>query len=187
MKILTAFAPFIAFAVVDRLVGPTEGLAVGTATSAILVARDLLTPKRDVKLLEFATALLFAGLTLFSIFSDSGASSSVIGVRLSVDSGLLLIVLLSLAFRRPFTTQYAREEVPETMWTSPGFIRANYVITSVWAVAFAVMVITEAVMLYVPGVPQRAGVVAIIVAIYGAMKFTAWYPQRARSASEATT
>jgi hypothetical protein len=183
MKILTAFAPFIAFAVVDRLVGPTEGLAVGAATSAILVARDLLSAQRSVKMLELATALLFAGLTAWSIVGHS-AQSSVIGVRLSVDSGLLLIVLLSMALRRPFTMQYARESVPAEMWTNPAFIRANYVITGVWAIAFAVLVVTEAAMLYVPGMPQRAGVVAIVAAIYGAMKFTAWYPTRRRDPSQ---
>ena len=35
---------------------------------------------------------------------------SIVAVRLAVDIGLFLIVLVSLAVRRPFTIQYAREE-----------------------------------------------------------------------------
>jgi hypothetical protein len=44
--------------------------------------------------------------------------------------------------------------------------------------AFAVMVLAEAAMLYVPGVPKRAGVVVTILAIYGAFRFTDSYPKR---------
>jgi hypothetical protein len=43
----------------------------------------------------------------------------------------------------------------------------------------------EAAMLFVPEMPHRAGILAIVAALYGAMKFTAWYPQRARSAARA--
>jgi hypothetical protein len=42
--------------------------------------------------------------------------------------------------------------------------------------AFAVMVLAEAAMLYVPGVPKRAGVVVTILAMYGAFRFTDSYP-----------
>src|SRR3712207_3880598 len=41
MGILLAFAPFIAFALVDRLAGPTEGLIAGAAVSAALLLRDV--------------------------------------------------------------------------------------------------------------------------------------------------
>ena len=51
------------------------------------------------------------------------------GVRLRVDGGLLLIVLISLAIRKPFTLQYAREHTPKERWNDPGFIRSNVIIT----------------------------------------------------------
>ena len=139
----------------------------------------MLGPNRSLKILEVGTALLFAGLTISSLFVEP--QWSVIGVRLRVDSGLLLVVLGSIAVRKPFTLQYAREEAPREAWSRPEFMRANYVISSIWAAAFAVMVATEAAMLYVPDMPQRVGVIAMIVAIVGALKFSAWYPQRLRS------
>jgi hypothetical protein len=175
MGILLAFAPFIVFAIVDRLIGSEIGLAAGAATSAVLLLRDMLSPNRSPKILEIGTFVLFCGLALYGWVGHP--IWTVIGVRVCVDSGLLAIVLVSLLIRRPFTVQYARERVAQEHWSSSEFIRANYVITSVWALAFAVMVIAELALLYVPGLPQKAGVIVIIIAIVGAIKFTGWYPE----------
>ncbi len=178
MGILLAFAPFIAFALIDRLSGPTEGLIAGAVVSAALLLRDLI-QGRTAKVLEIGTAILFGGLALYALLGRP--SWSVVGVRLVVDAGLLLIVLASLVMRRPFTLQYARERVAPELWGEPEFVRTNYVITAVWALAFAVMVVAELVLLYVPDVPPRAGIVAIVLALVGAVKFTGWYPERRRA------
>ena len=176
MSILLAFAPFIAFAVLDRIVGPAEALAAGAAVSAALILRDLAGPRRSVKVLEAGTFVLFAGLALYTLLS--GANWSVIGIRLCVDAGLLLIVLALMATGRPFTLQYARDQVAPEFWDRPEFIRTNYVITGAWALAFAIMVLAELALLYVPGMPPRAGIAAVVLALVGAVKFTGWYPER---------
>jgi hypothetical protein len=106
---------------------------------------------------------------------------SVIGVRLCVDVGLLLVVLVSMAVRRPFTMQYAREQVGQEFWNSPEFVRTNYIITGVWAMAFAAMVAAELALLYLPAMPRRLGIVVIVLALMGAVKFTGWYSNRVRS------
>lgn len=178
MGILLAFAPFLAFALIDRLSGPTEGLIAGAVVSAALLLRDLI-QGRTAKVLEIGTAILFGGLALYALLGRP--SWSVVGVRLVVDAGLLLIVLASLAMRRPFTLQYARERVAPELWGEPEFVRTNYVITAVWALAFAVMVVAELVLLYLPDIPPRAGIVAIVLALVGAVKFTGWYPERRRA------
>ena len=178
LGILLAFAPFLAFALIDRLSGPTEGLIAGAVVSAALLLRDLI-QGRTAKVLEIGTAILFGGLALYALLGRP--SWSVIGVRLVVDAGLLLIVLASLALRRPFTLQYARERVAPELWGEPEFVRTNYVITAVWALAFAVMVVAELVLLYVPDIPRRAGIVAIVLALVGAVKFSGWYPERRRA------
>jgi hypothetical protein len=175
MGILLAFAPFIVFALVDRLIGATEGLWAGTLTSAALLGRDLVTAGRSPKILEIGTLLLFGGLTAYTLLN--APAWSVIDVRLRVDVGLLLIVLISMAVRRPFTLQYAREQVPSEVWSTPAFLRTNYIITAVWAVAFAVMVVAELAILYIENVPQRFGVIVIALALVGAVKFTGWYPE----------
>lgn len=174
---LMAFAPFIAFAVLTHLVGPAGALAAAAAVSAALILRDIFRGG-GVKILEAGTFVLFGGLALYTFLS--GAVWSVIGVRLVVDAGLLLVVLTSMAVGQPFTQQYAREHVLPSLWQSPQFMRTNYVITGAWALAFAVMVAAEAALLYLPGMPHQLGLLAIILALVGAFKFTNWYPQRAK-------
>jgi hypothetical protein len=176
MGILLAFAPFIVFAIVDRFVGSTIGLVAGAVVSAILLLRDLLTPNRTPKILEIGTLILFCGLASYAWLAHP--TWTVIGVRLCVDAGLLVIVLVSMLIGRPFTIQYAREQVAREYWSSSAFIRTNYVITAVWALAFAVMVVAELALLYVPNLPRWVGIITIVVALIGAVKFTGWYPDR---------
>ncbi|MBL6081845.1 hypothetical protein JMJ56_28065 [Belnapia sp. T18] len=52
-------------------------------------------------MLKIGTAILFGGLALYALLNQP--TWSVIAVRLMVDAGLLLIVLASMAMRRPFT------------------------------------------------------------------------------------
>ena len=180
MGMLLAFAPFIAFAVVERLASPTTGLVAGAVVSTCLLLRDLIRGK-TAKVLEVGTAILFAGLALYALLTRP--AWSVIGVKLVVDAGLLLIVLASMALRRPFTLQYAREQVAQELWDLPAFVRTNYVITAAWGLAFAVMVAAELALLTVPGMPPRLGIAAIILALVGAVKFTDWYPDRVKAAT----
>ena len=177
MGMLLAFLPFLVFALLERIAGPAAGLLAGTAVSGGLLLRDRLTPGRSPKLLEIGTLLLFGALSVIML---AGAAWSVVQVRLAVDAGLLLIVLATLAIGRPFTLQYAREQVPEAYWNSPEFHRTNVVITAAWAVAFAVLVAVEGAMVALPGFPHQLGVVVIVLALVGAVKFTQWYPSRSR-------
>jgi len=178
MGILLAFAPFIVFAILDRLAGSTAGLVVAALVSMALVARDVMTGGRSPKILEIGTAALFCALALYAMLGTP--TWSVIGVRLCVDTGLLAIVLISIAIGRPFTLQYAREQVAAEDQVSPEFVRTNYVITGVWAFAFAVMVAAELALLFIPTVPHQLGILAIVAALVGAVKFTGRYPDYAR-------
>ena len=179
MGILLAFAPFIMFAVVDRLAGATCGLLAGAAVSMALLGRDWLTPGRTPKLLEIGTMILLGGLALYAVLG--GPTGSIMGIRLAVDAGLLLIVLVSMAIGRPFTLQYAREQVAREYWDRPEFKRTNTIITAVWALAFVVLVLADLVLLYAPFVPPQVGIVATILALVAAVKFTGWYPAHVRA------
>jgi hypothetical protein len=181
MGILFGFAPFIVFAVLDHFFGAVWALPAGAATSAALLARDLTHDDRYPKLLEVGTFILFSALALIMLMA--GPALSVIAVRLCVDTGLLAIVLVSMVVGRPFTLQYARESVPAELWNTPRFVRTNFVITGAWAVALAVIVMTEAAMVYVPSMPHQAGILLIVLAMVGAVEFTGWYPKRVRMAT----
>jgi hypothetical protein len=178
MRTLLAFAPFLVFVVLERIIGVSSGLIAAAIVAAILVARDVLMHK-TIKVLDVGTLILFGTLAIYSRVAHP--AWSVIAVRLRVDLGLLLIVLASIALRKPFTLQYAREEVAPEFWNLPDFVRTNYLITAVWAAAFAVMVAAEAALVYTPGMPQRLGITVTVLAIVAAVKFTSWYPDHRRS------
>ena len=182
MGIWLAFAPFAAFALVDRLFGSLEGLSAGFAVSAILLLRDWLSAGRAPKVLEIGTACLFGALALYTLLGNP--RWSIMGVRLVVDAGLLSIVLVSLAIRQPFTLQYAREQVGPEIWASKEFLRVNDVITAVWALAFFVLTAADAVLLYAPELPPRFGIIMTVLALVGVVKFTSWYPDRQRAPAE---
>jgi hypothetical protein len=178
MAILLAFAPFIVFAVLDRIADPLIGLAAATLVSAGLLVRDAISRNHTAKVLEIGTLILFGGLAAYTFFMQT--AWSVFGVRLCVDAGLLIVVLVSIAIRRPFTIQYARETTPPEIWATPEFIRTNYVITAVWALAFVLMVIADVILVYVPHLPPKVGILVTVLALVGAIKFTSWYPERQR-------
>lgn len=170
MNLLTSFAPFIVFAVLIHL-GLTEpALWAGAAVAAGLILRDRLLLGRSAKILEVGTAVLFTGLALYTAVTVQ--SWTVPLVRLVVDLGLLTIVLLSLAVGLPFTLQYARENTPQAIWSTPEFLAANRSITAVWAAAFAVLAVADSIMAFMPQVPHGFGVLLTVAAIYGAFRFT---------------
>ena len=53
---------------------------------------------------------------------------------------LALIPWLSLLMHKPFTMQYAQQEVPESQWNDPTFININYILTYVWAIALTIII-----------------------------------------------
>ena len=175
MMIFMILAPYGAFAGLMLVSSTTISLFAAAALCLVVIASDAVRG-RSIKVLGAGSAILFAALGSYLAMTETVWSSS--AVKLTVDTGVLAITLASLAIGKPFTLQYAREQVAPELWDNPKFIRTNYVITGVWALAFAVMVVAELALLYVPGLPRRAGVIAIVVALIGAVKFTGWYPER---------
>ncbi len=173
MNIVLGLAPFIVFFVLMRAVSPSAGLAAAFVVSVLLGIRQWRRGE-SVKVLEVGSLLLFGALLLCTLIA--APDWTVATVRLAVDGGLLAIVLVSLAIGMPFTLQYARESVPQKVWTSPIFMTTNRRITGVWAAAFAVMTAADAAARYVEGIPLWVEIVASVVAFAVAVWFTRWYP-----------
>jgi hypothetical protein len=90
----------------------------------------------------------------------------------------MLIVLTTLIIGKPFTLQYAREQVPQSLWDTPQFIRINYVITGVWSGAFLFLALADLISINRIDLPPKIGILATVLALVGAFKFTQWYPGR---------
>ncbi len=178
MDTLLAFTPFIVYAIVEARFGSITGLLSAAAVAAILVARTWMTPGRVPKVLEIGTLLLFAGLAGLYVALGRPAWPT-LGIKLSVDAGLFAIVLVSLAIHQPFTLQYAREKVARELWDRPEFIRTNYVITVIWALAFVLVLVSDFILFY----QRNLGLIVMVLAYVGAIAFTSWYPAHQRSAA----
>ena len=176
MAIFLSFLPFIAFAILAEGIGATAALGIGAVIGLVLAIRSWFRPPHTLNVLEAGAAVLMAGLALYT--AAAGATLSLIAVRLCVDAGLLVIVLVSIAIERPFTLAYARQQVDPAYWDHPVFLRTNNLIAGVWAGAFAVMAAVEAAMLWLPAFPRPAGAVVIVAALAAAFAFTAWYPKQ---------
>jgi intracellular septation protein A len=177
MNILLSFGPFILFAVLMRFGDVLFALIAAAALSTLLIVRERRRGK-SVKILEAGTVVLFGGLAIFTALTRF--DWTILEARLAVDLGLLAIVLGSIVVRRPFTLQFAREEVPREYWTNPQFVATNYKISAVWAGAFAVLVLADVVMAFFPAIPLGVGIVVTVLALAGAIWFTRWYPQQVR-------
>jgi hypothetical protein len=182
MGMLTGLAPFIAFFLGMRLVSPVAGLGAAFMVSLLLCLR-MWRRKESLKVLEIGSLTLFGGLLIYTLLA--APVWTVATVRLAVDSGLLAIVVVSLAIGKPFTLQYAKEKVPQEFWASPRFLAVNRHITLAWAAALAVMVAADAAAEYVPAIPLWVDVAGTIVAFAGAILFTVRYPAAVRRAAGA--
>ncbi len=101
-----------------------------------------------------------------------------------LSSGVLtLFASLTLLARRPFTLSYAKDDTAPDIWDSPVFLRANYVISAVWAGAFAVSAaagIVGGIVLHDPDDMWTAWIIPLAATFFAAA-FTEFYPERLRA------
>ena len=133
--------------------------------------------------------ILWVGLVFFSC-----ASLAVIGfdnmwavnyMGIGASGVLALSTWLTVVFGRPFTMDYAREQVDPSLWGSPSFIRTNVILTSAWGLTFTINAILawgkmEHFVLSEPGYELISYTIMI-----GTAAFTSWYPGYIRRKAEA--
>ncbi|MFZ2529218.1 MAG: hypothetical protein WAX14_16435 [Rhodococcus sp. (in: high G+C Gram-positive bacteria)] len=180
---LAGLAPWIILAVFEGPGRIAWVAGVALALSVLFVVLDLMRG-RSLKLLGIVDVVFFAVLvvTHFSLSVDNQLwLETWIGEIANIT--LVLIAVGSMVARVPFTIQYAREQVDPQYWNSPRFLRTNYMITGVWALAFLVAAVAgwygDAVLHDSDNV--WTGWVIQIGAMVAAIKFSAWYPDRVRA------
>jgi hypothetical protein len=178
MMIFLMLAPYAAFTLLMLVSSPVPSLFAAAAICLMVIGYDVLCG-RSIKLLGASSAILFAALGGYLVLVEPGLGLS--AVKLTVDGGMLAIALLSLAIRFPFTLQYAREVVDVETAARPGFLTANYIITAVWSAAFLLMLMANALMIYLPGLPLWSGLAIAFAARSTALYFTNWYPRYRRA------
>ncbi len=182
MGMLLGFAPFIVFALVEKLAGALPGLVGAALVSIALLLRDRLRGEHAPNVLEAGSALLFTMLAVLA-WRQGAQEWTLWRVRLWVDGGLLLVVLLGMLLQRPFTLQYARRQVSPEVARRPAFLRVNLLLSGVWALAFAVLAATDLLMVLRPATDAWVAVALTVGAMGAAAWFTVWYPRRLRAAA----
>lgn len=173
MTIFLILAPYGVFASLMLVTSATTSVSAAALVCLATIARDVVRG-RSVKMLAAGSALLFAGIGVYLVLVDPALIGS--KVKLAVDTGIFAISLGSMLIRYPFTLQYAIESVPAETAAMPGFLRANYIITGAWTLAALLMMLANAAVLYVPGLPIWLSLVIALAARNSAVYFTKWYP-----------
>jgi len=178
MTIFLILAPYGAFATLMLLASSTFSLLTAAGVSLATVAFDAVRG-RSLKILPASSAIVFVGIAAYLNLIDPGMSDK--AVKLAVDIGVFAVSLGSILVRHPFTTQYALESVPAEIAAMPGFSRANYIITGAWTASMLLMMLVNAAILYVPGLPIWLGLAVAFAARNSAVFFTKWYSAQRRA------
>jgi hypothetical protein len=179
MTIFLILAPYGAFALLMMLTSAAASLFATAAICLATIAFDAIVRGRSIKILAAGAVVTFATIGCYVVLVDAGMSIS--AVKFSADAGMLLVILVSIAIRRPFTLQYALEEVDTETAKLPGFIRANYIISWVWAASMVAMMIGNIALIYVPGLPIWSSLLVAFAARNSAVYFTKWYPEHRKA------
>ena len=176
LSLFAAFVPWIAFAIVAELPLGDPGLSLILAF-VVAIVLTLLTSYHQIRkgyILAIISLVFFAVFFVLII----GLKYYYLANYLAVLSMLLLTVVCwgTILCRFPFTLQYSREGVESERANSAPFLRVNYIITAVWAIAFTLGFVIDAFLLLYPSPGllfwDNLKWVFMIIAII----FTVWYP-----------
>ncbi len=176
ISLFLAFVPWIAFALVAEapLGNPLVSLLLAFIIGIVLT---VLTSYRQLikgYILSVVTMLFFIVFFILIV----GLQQYYIAYYLTALSMLILAIVCwaTILFRFPFTLQYSREGVEPERANSPSFMRVNYIITAVWALAFTLGFGVDAILLAYPSPSlvfwDNLKWVFMVIAIV----FTVWYP-----------
>lgn len=132
--IFIAFLPWVFFAIfyghtkTSQLTGSLGALILMVVFNFKEIKKGFILPWGSIAL------YVFLAINVFNI-----VDLSAIGTVRLINSTLAAIVLFSMVVGRPFTIQYAKEEVDSRHWHEPLFVRINWVLTGIWAILMVVM------------------------------------------------
>lgn len=178
MTIFLILAPYGAFAALMLLAPAAVALFASAVICLAVIAFDA-ARGRSIKILGVGSVVTFIVVGLYVALVDPRLGTT--AVRVSVDGGILLVALGSILARRPFTRQYGVEIADSKTAREPGFLRASYVIGWAWIGAVLLMMIANAALLYVPGLPLWSGLLIAFAARNSAAYFTKWYPEHLKA------
>lgn len=180
--LLLVFSPWIAFLLVAH--GSLFRLKLGIIVAAVLTLVMVVTRLHR-------GAIMWAGVIFFSyvlvavVLMNNMWTARYMGILAT--GALSAGTWMSIALKRPFTLEYAREHADPSLWNSPSFLRTNYMLTLMWAAAFTI----NAILAWLKSVHFAMSGWVYETMSYGllvlAMFASTWYPQYVRRRREVSS
>ncbi|MET0578906.1 MAG: hypothetical protein ABW122_09620 [Ilumatobacteraceae bacterium] len=176
MSMLVRFAPWIAFVVLTDVVDWRLGLVAGLV--AALAVWWLSTP-RKLGILDAAQLVFFAAVGVFAFLRpDSSLQHHMSNVSMA---WFAAVAAASILIGRPFTMDFAGDDVTPEIAASSLYRSIHTTITAVWAACFAG--ISAAGFIGTAVDRPAIGTVATVVLLIVAIKFSNDYPDKAVAAA----
>src|SRR5579862_7396000 len=145
-EILQSFLPWILFFV---LTGHTQqrldiAITVAAITSIIFEINAL----KKGFVLSWGTLIFFIFMTISVILFKNQWVTKYSWIF--SNGALALIAWISIFIRKPFTIQYAKEQVSKDKWQHPLFLKINYLLTIAWGIVFLLGIGLHLVKFYEP-------------------------------------
>lgn len=178
LKLLISFAPWLSFLVIahDTPFRVKLGLIVALILSIIMGITRL---HRGIIL--WVGLVFFGCTTVAVVFLDNVWALRHMGVL--ANGALAAGAWLTIFLGRPFTLDYAKEHTDPCLWSSPRFLKSNYVITAIWAATFSVncsLAYLKMEHLGPSGVAYDFASHSLLIAT---ALFTVWYPKHLQKAA----
>jgi hypothetical protein len=181
LKLLLAFAPWIAFWIISG--GHSMlSLQIGICVAAALVVVMGITRLHRGMIL-WAGVLFFAFALVAVVLIKSPWVIRYLGILAS--GTLFTATLVSIVIGQPFTESYAREHVPRELWNSPAFIRSCYTVTGTWGIIFSANTLVNAAKPYHAEVGEWAFRALELSILISGVVFTTVYSRMAQRRREA--
>lgn len=178
-KLLLAFAPWLAFLFIAH--GSMFRLKLGLAVALVLsIVMGVARLHRGVIL--WAGLIFFISATVAVVVFDNMWAAIHMGIF--ANGALAVSSWITIALKKPFTLDYAREHTDPSLWENPVFIRINVIITSVWALVFTINAVLAWGKMEHFVLPEWGYEVLTYTFLVGTALFTTWYPDYCRRRRE---
>lgn len=136
--VFIALVPWVLFTIVAE-----HGTLKLASVAALVIAVGISLPgiiRGRPKLLELGAVIAFIGFTAVAFAADASLGEFVERYARAIAAALLALIAFASLVAVPFTEQYARDEVPRELWSTPTFKSVNRRLTVMWGTVFAAMV-----------------------------------------------
>lgn len=147
MKKLGVVVGFIPWIVFSTLYSSNSTAIIEACLSAIVIS--MIVSHRELRkgfIFPWGSLICFMALAINGYFNIS--EWLINHPNIPLNCTIPLIIWVSLVIGKPFTLQYAKEQVPPEKWNSPLFIKINNILTVMWGVCLSIAAVPSLFMDY---------------------------------------